>query len=330
LNSTIRRASWRAFLTTAVIAMFGLGLSAPVHAQDPPDFKTSWGSKGTGNGQFESPFDLATDSGGNVYVTDVSLDRVQKFNKDGIFIKKWGISGEAADPLQEGHLLSAPMGISIDKSNRLVLGDAHNDRVKIQDTNGNLIKMWGGWTPNLLPGKFYVPRSVTQDPFGNIYVWDRWERIQRFTADGSFVLQWMMPDDFGLGGSGTNGASITSDPGGNIFATSCESNRVIKYSPLGFILDQWGTKGSGAGRFDCPKGISSDRKGNVYVVDGNNSRVQMFAPDHKFLTQWSSTGKPGGQFVAPHGIHVDGRDNVFITDTGTDKVHKFSFDPPLP
>ena len=33
-------------------------------------FVKKWGSKGTGDGQFENPHGIATDSSGNVYVAD--------------------------------------------------------------------------------------------------------------------------------------------------------------------------------------------------------------------------------------------------------------------
>ena len=40
---------------------------------------TQWGSKGSANGQFTSPYSVAVDSNDNVYVTDVSKNIVQKF-----------------------------------------------------------------------------------------------------------------------------------------------------------------------------------------------------------------------------------------------------------
>ena len=43
-------------------------------------FITRWGSKGMGDGQFQSPNGIATDSAGNVYVSDSNHNRIQKFS----------------------------------------------------------------------------------------------------------------------------------------------------------------------------------------------------------------------------------------------------------
>jgi tripartite motif-containing protein 71 len=42
-------------------------------------FLTTWGSLGSGNGQFNFPLGVATDGSGNVYVADSGNNRIQKF-----------------------------------------------------------------------------------------------------------------------------------------------------------------------------------------------------------------------------------------------------------
>jgi DNA-binding beta-propeller fold protein YncE len=53
-----------------------------------------WGTQGTDPGQFGRPDEgLALDALGNVYVTDTSNDRVQKFDANGNFLATWGTTG---------------------------------------------------------------------------------------------------------------------------------------------------------------------------------------------------------------------------------------------
>ena len=53
-------------------------------------FDRHWTTLG---GSFSSPSDIALDSGGNVYVSDAGLDRIEKYSSTGAFITKWGHQG---------------------------------------------------------------------------------------------------------------------------------------------------------------------------------------------------------------------------------------------
>ena len=46
----------------------------------------SWGSSGSGNGQFGEPTDVAVDGAGNVFVVDPTNKKVQKFTPSGAFL----------------------------------------------------------------------------------------------------------------------------------------------------------------------------------------------------------------------------------------------------
>jgi DNA-binding beta-propeller fold protein YncE len=48
-------------------------------------FLKSWGSRGTGQGQFDMPISIATDSHGSVYVADRGNRRIQVFDGEGVF-----------------------------------------------------------------------------------------------------------------------------------------------------------------------------------------------------------------------------------------------------
>ena len=51
---------------------------------------TVWGTKGSGDGQFDDPASVAVDPTGNkVYVADPRNKRIQVFDLDGKFLTKW-------------------------------------------------------------------------------------------------------------------------------------------------------------------------------------------------------------------------------------------------
>jgi hypothetical protein len=56
-------------------------------------FLKTWGSKGSGPGQFDMPNSLAVDAQGNVYVADLGNKRIQVFDNDGNFKSQIGDVG---------------------------------------------------------------------------------------------------------------------------------------------------------------------------------------------------------------------------------------------
>ena len=57
------------------------------------NFVTTWGSYGTGTGQFEDPVGVAVDTSKNVDVADNGNARIQAFSSSGTFITTWGSYG---------------------------------------------------------------------------------------------------------------------------------------------------------------------------------------------------------------------------------------------
>lgn len=57
--------------------------------QEQYSFLKAWGYQGSDEGQFNYPSGVAVDSSGNVYVSDLHNNRIQKFTSDGKFITMW-------------------------------------------------------------------------------------------------------------------------------------------------------------------------------------------------------------------------------------------------
>lgn len=61
--------------------------------KSPAELVKSWGSKGTGDGQFQYVEDFAVDAKGNILATDALNSNIQVFSPDGVFITKFGTKG---------------------------------------------------------------------------------------------------------------------------------------------------------------------------------------------------------------------------------------------
>ena len=88
-------------------------------------FLGKWGSQGTGQGQFETPFRVAVAPNGTVYVADSGNHRVQVFAADGTYQTQWGGQGNG-----DGQF-DGPTGLAVAPDGTVYVADANNHRVQI-------------------------------------------------------------------------------------------------------------------------------------------------------------------------------------------------------
>ena len=180
---------------------------------------------------------------------------------------------------------------------------------------------WGSYgTGN---DQFDQPAGIAIDNSGNVYVTDsNNNRIQKFTAEGTYLSQWGTP---GTGnGQFQKPSGLAIDASGNIYVADGQNNRIQKFMSDGTFLLAWGTLGTGNGQFAYPSGIAIDALGNVYVVDTGNNRIQKFTADGTFLLTWGSQGTGNSQFNNPIGIAVDASGNVYVADAVNSRIQKFT------
>ena len=77
-------------------------------------FIKSWGKKGSGPGEFDTPHSLAMDKAGRLFVADRGNSRIQIFDQDGKFLAEWKQFGR-------------PSGIYIDRNDVLYAADTQSD-----------------------------------------------------------------------------------------------------------------------------------------------------------------------------------------------------------
>lgn len=279
-------------------------------------YLSQFGSFGAGNGQFNQPGAIVIDGLGTLYIADYGNNRVQKFNASATFLGAWGSAGSG-----DGQF-NGPWGLALDAAGNVYVTEYLGNRIQKfsgagatqADAPATLVLQWGGAGNG--NGQFGRSRGVACDARGRVYVADTDNgRIQKFTASGTYLLQWPMTQPWTL--------AIT---GASVYVVSAFSNAVALYDTLGGPIGQWGSLGSGNGQFNGPKGVCTDPSGNVYVADTGNNRIQKFTSGGTYLTQWGTAGTGNGQFNAPDGVATDGAGMVYVLDGGNGRVQKFLSD----
>ena len=228
----------------------------------------SFGSQGSGHGQFSRPRGVAVDDGDNILVVDKLNHRIQKFTSDGKFITAVGKKG---NKLLE---FITPLGIAIHPLNKKVyITECGNHRIQILNPDLTFSSSFGSRGGD--NGQFLYPWDVAFDSTGNVYVVDAANhRIQVFTAEGEYLRK------FGKKGSG-NGeldfpSSIAIDSDNVVYVAEFNNHRVSVFPRKCNFLTSFGSEGSGPGQFDKPCGVAVDKNGVVYVSDFGNDSLQYF------------------------------------------------------
>src|SRR5215208_396977 len=95
---------------------------------------------GHGPGQVFDPSSIIVDPNtGNIFVTDTSNFRVQKFTPNFVFIKTWGSKGSGDSQFE----FPGPKGIAIDSDGDIYVVDPGNHRIQKFDNEGVFIETWG-------------------------------------------------------------------------------------------------------------------------------------------------------------------------------------------
>ncbi|MCW5556924.1 MAG: hypothetical protein KIT22_03655, partial [Verrucomicrobiae bacterium] len=196
------------------------------------------------------------------------------------------------------------------------------------------------------PGQFNKPRSLTCDREDNLYVADLTGRIQKFSPEGRYLLQWQMPEtDLGK----PKGMGLDRD--GNILVIEPHYMRVNHFTPDGRRVAQWGIKGTNAGEFILPRGIAQDSRGEFFVSEYTVvDRLQRFSLGAAsprasggfpcipvdaegtsslsacLTAAWGSPGDLPGQFNRAEGIAAGPDDAVYVADSCNHRIQVFDRD----
>ena len=229
--------------------------------------KKSFGTHGSGPGQFSRPEGVAIDTRGNILVADYENHRIQQWSSTGKHLLTVGTHGSG--PLQ----FHCPIGIAVHPHTRKVyVADSKNQRIQVLNSDLTYSSSFGREGSN--NGEFNEPYDISTDREGNVYVADcDNHRIQVFTVDGVYLRQFGKE---GKGGGELNRPASIAIDSGVVYVGEEANHRVSMFSTDGEFLKSFGTLGSGAVEFTRPMGLAVDKQGAVYVSDTYNHRIQIF------------------------------------------------------
>lgn len=190
-------------------------------------------------GVFGEPTDVAFDDAGNIFVSDGYQNaQVQKFDKDGHFVKRWGTPG--TEPGQ----FRLPHGIATDSQGNVYVADRGNNRIQVFDNDGRFLRQ--------IRLDIRVPK-------------DQVLRVPGLVRDNEGVYRSLWP----------NSICISRGPNPAIYTNDITPSVVIKMSLDGTVIGRMGTEGRKVGQLGWMHEMACTRNDNeVYVSEMINFRVQ--------------------------------------------------------
>ncbi len=128
------------------------------------------GTRGTVEGEFNLPRDVAIGRDDNLYVTDSGNFRVQVLDQQGTPVRSWGSPGR--------HLgqFTRPKGIAADASGNIYVVDAAFGNFQIFTPEGELLLFIGSRSEIAGATKYMLPAGIDVDEDGRIFVVDQFYR----------------------------------------------------------------------------------------------------------------------------------------------------------
>jgi peptidylamidoglycolate lyase len=230
----------------------------------------SWGAD-----MFVMPHGLTIDGEDNLWLTDVGLHQVFKFNHTGNLLL---VLGERGVPGEDSTHFNMPTDVAIAPDGSFYVSDGYvNSRITKFSPDGEYITSWGN--KGTAPGEFDVPHSIALDSQGHIYVADRGNaRLQIFDEAGQFITEWRGRS---LGRPWAVRISASGDvfivDGGDQAEFWPDRARILKLDSEGKILASFGSYGGAPGQFIWPHTIALGPDGALYIGEvATGMRIQKF------------------------------------------------------
>ena len=290
-----------------------------------------------GKGGFAHPDMMATDSHGNLWVTNQwgTPPAIEKFSPSGERLATYGAHGTGNGEFEE------PTGIVINQStNNMFVADGGIERIEELNEKGEWVRTIG--SKGTGSKQVDEPVALALDSSGNIWVADyQAQRVEEFKENGEFVkafgwgvfngeaklqvctttcqagLQGGEPGEF----SDPSGIAIS---GGHLYVSDLNNGRVEEFGTAGEYIATIGSKGSGKEQLSFPHGIGVDSSGNLYIADSGNNRVQEFTAAGAFVTTFGSSGSGNGQFSVPDDLAFNSAGEAYVSDGENGRIERWT------
>ena len=308
-------------------------INSPVRAQGAAlsvEFVDAWGAKGDAPGQLDDPVGIATDTLGNVYLTDAGSEYIHKFDPKGTPLLSF-----QEDPLKH------PQAIAVDWEGAIYVTDPARASVFIflpddeKERHHELRLKERGSAENSL--------SIAVDDDGVIYVLDaKAGKVFVYSPRLRLERSWAPA---GSSGAGRHWESFELGADRNLYFADLSTNHLLRFSAEGQLLAEVtpgaeanagaNANASTSGQSSATTNVSgtsvttkiSDEfavsKDYIFVMDSNGSTLHVWSVDGKPKLDVDLGPQLGPGYHAAPPIALSARHELFVLDAPKARVLRY-------
>jgi DNA-binding beta-propeller fold protein YncE len=312
--------------------------------------------------RLSGPFGTDFDRAGNMFIVEMTGERVRKVDREGIIttIAGTGVKGDTGDngPARQAQFTSIH-NLAVAPNGDIFLADTGNNRIRKIDAKSGLVSTIAGTGEKGFSGddgpaakaQFGGIYCVSLDPKAeNIYAADLDNRRIRVVNLKTGMVKTVAGN--GQKGLPENGAdalksplvdprAVIADGQGNVYILERSGNTLRAVDAKGKIRTVVGTGQKGAGgdggdarqaTLDGPKHLCFDREGDILIADTENHLIRKYRLRDGKIMRVAGNGRKGAKGVGgppleaelsqPHGVYVHPSGTLYISDSSNNRVLK--------
>jgi len=185
-----------------------------------------------------------------------------------------------------------------------------------------------------------VPFSVVLSDDGDVVVFSflpgGGSVLDRFAPDGAHLQVLAKFEPGHERGRLSGPAGVASDGAGNLYVPDSDRCCIVKFSPTGELVDEFGQEGTAEGELRGPRDVDAAADGAMIIADTENHRVQIWEPDGTVRacfgaeededeeSAYLESGSGEGEFHRPYGVTFDEAGALWVADTNNHRVQRLS------
>jgi DNA-binding beta-propeller fold protein YncE len=250
---------------------------------------------------FKTPFGIASDGKGKVYVSDIHHHNIRIFD----------FNAKTVEFLSKNPIFGTPLGLEVDSVGNLYVADGQKQVVMVFAADKRPLFSFSD--PQIVAKPAYL---ALNRKLGRIYISDGMgHRIVVFDMQGHHL--------FSFGKQGSSDGELYSPQGlaidgqGRVFVADMFNSRIQVFDTEGAFLYKFGERGDQVWQFESPKDLAFDSDGNLYVVDNRKASILTYSPDGKLLLVTGAGRATGNKlgFGTPASIFIDQNDRIYVADS---------------